>query len=733
MIGVALTSSAMLAPLVVFALLSIADPAGAAAAPAGAVVEQKKARSVLVLPLSTSAGVDAGTLGTITSTLAVSVQKHAGLSVLTGEDVKRMAQVEADKQLLGCDTASASCIAEIAGAMGADLALYGDVGKLGDVYVVNLNLFDAGQAKAVGRQGLQVKSLDESFITQLDIAVTTLLAPVTGEKTTVSAPSSAAADVPTIDLEALKKSGLKSINMKAENALERALDAQDDKSSTPERKRDAWCALAVVEGANPYLATATKACTEWKQYVVANRALEKNLAADYATLAGFLALRHKSTDQKLDAVDSFLKTYARIGNRPMVRSVRAARERLVATGNASLDDADKDGLTDDLDKCVNAAEDVDGFEDDDGCPDPDNDKDGVPDVNDKCPDEAGVADKGGCPETIGDVASKAKSAAGDFLHDAVDFYAFDFDRPVMLRIGASADAAVDPLGRGISPGVAVGLRWAALDLGARGEVSLDKPGSFLLGGHLGLGALQIPRGSFGLLNPSVGVDVLGAPGEGELVLGPYVANTFRVWWLQLTVSYRYEVLHKGGGADLPDQILGAELSAAAPAGSIGDALAGKGDGGDVVDFFALDTKRDAFFGVSGIAESGLDPFGTHAALGFGIHVSWAALEAGYRMSFDLDSSGDVPLLLGGNIGLAAFQVPKGDFGLLNPSVGIDGDIDVSDVGGALFGPYVANTFNLNVARARIWYRYGLLGTDGVDLPVHTVGAELTLNVSELLD
>jgi outer membrane protein OmpA-like peptidoglycan-associated protein len=50
------------------------------------------------------------------------------------------------------------------------------------------------------------------------------------------------------------------------------------------------------------------------------------------------------------------------------------------------------------DKCSLEAEDKDGFEDEDGCPDPDNDKDGIPDSNDKCPTEAGVAENDGCPD-----------------------------------------------------------------------------------------------------------------------------------------------------------------------------------------------------------------------------------------------------------------------------------------------------------------------------------------------
>ena len=61
-------------------------------------------------------------------------------------------------------------------------------------------------------------------------------------------------------------------------------------------------------------------------------------------------------------------------------------------------DKDGDGILDNVDKCPNEAEDKDGFEDEDGCPDPDNDKDGVLDTADKCPNEPGPADNNGCPK-----------------------------------------------------------------------------------------------------------------------------------------------------------------------------------------------------------------------------------------------------------------------------------------------------------------------------------------------
>jgi uncharacterized repeat protein (TIGR01451 family) len=84
------------------------------------------------------------------------------------------------------------------------------------------------------------------------------------------------------------------------------------------------------------------------------------------------------------------------------------------------EDLDGDGILDGVDRCVRAPEDLDGFADMDGCPDPDNDQDGVPDELDGCPNRAedfnGVDDDDGCPEGEGG----APDHDGDGIPDSVD-------------------------------------------------------------------------------------------------------------------------------------------------------------------------------------------------------------------------------------------------------------------------------------------------------------------------
>jgi outer membrane protein OmpA-like peptidoglycan-associated protein len=84
----------------------------------------------------------------------------------------------------------------------------------------------------------------------------------------------------------------------------------------------------------------------------------------------------------------------------------------------NVGDRDGDGIKDDLDRCPDAPEDFDGWEDEDGCPDPDNDRDGIPDVDDRCPDipedRDGVEDDDGCPE------GELHDRDGDQIPDDVD-------------------------------------------------------------------------------------------------------------------------------------------------------------------------------------------------------------------------------------------------------------------------------------------------------------------------
>jgi outer membrane protein OmpA-like peptidoglycan-associated protein len=84
----------------------------------------------------------------------------------------------------------------------------------------------------------------------------------------------------------------------------------------------------------------------------------------------------------------------------------------------TVGDTDGDGYRDDVDRCVFEPEDFDNFEDEEGCPEPDNDRDGILDVDDQCPlvpeDRNGQQDSDGCPD------SEVQDRDGDQIADNVD-------------------------------------------------------------------------------------------------------------------------------------------------------------------------------------------------------------------------------------------------------------------------------------------------------------------------
>jgi outer membrane protein OmpA-like peptidoglycan-associated protein len=101
-------------------------------------------------------------------------------------------------------------------------------------------------------------------------------------------------------------------------------------------------------------------------------------------------------------------------------------------------DRDGDGILDSADACPDEAEDVDQFEDTNGCPDPDNDADGILDGADACINEPetqnGHEDTDGCPDELLDTD-------GDGISDPTDECD---DQPEDVDTFQDADGCPDP-------------------------------------------------------------------------------------------------------------------------------------------------------------------------------------------------------------------------------------------------------------------------------------------------
>ena len=118
------------------------------------------------------------------------------------------------------------------------------------------------------------------------------------------------------------------------------------------------------------------------------------------------------------ARNSFLTIGGGVGVLDVSDATPDARAFIGIIFEPNIGDRDGDGIKDDVDQCPDDPEDYDDFEDEDGCPEPDNDRDGILDVDDQCPNEPedkdGFEDEDGCPE------DNALDRDGDGILDDVD-------------------------------------------------------------------------------------------------------------------------------------------------------------------------------------------------------------------------------------------------------------------------------------------------------------------------
>jgi hypothetical protein len=112
-------------------------------------VATPEAGRVLVMDLE-GVSVDAADADAATRVVAAAAAEVEGVSVMSAADIRRLASLEADRLQAGCEQ-DASCMAEIAGAMGAEQIIFGSLSRLGATTTVVLSLYDARTTKVTRR------------------------------------------------------------------------------------------------------------------------------------------------------------------------------------------------------------------------------------------------------------------------------------------------------------------------------------------------------------------------------------------------------------------------------------------------------------------------------------------------------------------------------------------------------------------------------------------------------
>jgi hypothetical protein len=114
--------------------------------------DASKTVRVLVLELTTSGGFESS-VRTLSQVVAEEAARVTGYEIVSTEEVRAMLDAEAQKALLGCD--ASSCLAEVAGALDADLLVSGQIDAAPDgAPVLTMSLLNTRAVVTVNRVSL---------------------------------------------------------------------------------------------------------------------------------------------------------------------------------------------------------------------------------------------------------------------------------------------------------------------------------------------------------------------------------------------------------------------------------------------------------------------------------------------------------------------------------------------------------------------------------------------------
>lgn len=147
-------------------------------------------QKVAVWTIQAAQGVTPGAAQVLEDVVATELARTGRFQVIGRADLGALLGYERQRQVMGCT--ESGCLAEIGGAVGADLVLSGQAGQLGTQYRLSLLLVDARKAVAVARAARFTAANEDALAAVVPAVVADLVgaAPAAGVK---DAPATAAA------------------------------------------------------------------------------------------------------------------------------------------------------------------------------------------------------------------------------------------------------------------------------------------------------------------------------------------------------------------------------------------------------------------------------------------------------------------------------------------------------------------------------------------------------------
>lgn len=119
---------------------------------------------LIVFNITPEKGVEVGTANLLTEFVLTEITKIGKYNVIGQNDLDKMLFWETNKQLKNCN--DSSCMAQIAGAMGAEYYVIGSIGTMGDNFMVNLKLINVMRAVVENRVSEVIKKDENELIKQ---------------------------------------------------------------------------------------------------------------------------------------------------------------------------------------------------------------------------------------------------------------------------------------------------------------------------------------------------------------------------------------------------------------------------------------------------------------------------------------------------------------------------------------------------------------------------------------
>jgi TolB-like protein len=127
---------------------------------------------IAVMDLKARSGIDEMVVLSLTDLVCTELSGFGDFEVIARDDMQVMLEHIADKQLLECD--DTKCLAQVGGALGVAQLMSGNIGKVGEVYLINLKLIGIDEAKVLNRFSKDFKGDEGGLITYMKHAVAVL-------------------------------------------------------------------------------------------------------------------------------------------------------------------------------------------------------------------------------------------------------------------------------------------------------------------------------------------------------------------------------------------------------------------------------------------------------------------------------------------------------------------------------------------------------------------------------